>query len=192
MAIAIFGASENVFRFFRTILDLLGHTSAVLSISIQDNKIFSGSYDGSAKMWVIERGVELQSFKLFDDGVSLTQPATTGIFVALAGKLIHYIPQTFFMLQIYDMEGSVLGASVNSSSAVVASKTTRSILIHQIDGALNVRQSFDINASCSAFYSFESDDIFWLGLRDGSVLKYEISERRFSIMVFFFYLISFL
>jgi hypothetical protein len=160
---------------------------SVWSISLQDDTLFSGSSDGSAKMWTIVRAVELKSFKAFDDGVSSIQTAADRLLIAISNQLIQYYPASQLIVKVTDLQHVILGTSEYGTSVLVATKTINSLIVKQYNNEnatlTGFEFSLDLGYSCSAFFADEKNLRFWYGLRDGSISKFSWTSKNYDIMV---------
>jgi hypothetical protein len=156
----------------------------VISIFLKQDLLFSGSYDGSVKMWTTIRAVELKSFKSFDDGVTIIQITANKIFFGMSNQLIELSEKINQIETIKSFESLVIGIIEITNGILIAGKTIDSIKVYHIQDHTYLTSIFEIRDSCSSYYT-ESDRLeFWFGLRDGSIILFKAEVKTFNTMVF--------
>jgi hypothetical protein len=167
-----------------------GHQAAVVSIVVQGDMLFSGSWDSSARIWTIARAVELKSFKSFDDGVLGCQVIPDGVIVGMSTRLIYFSAESGTISKIVDTKDLILGILIVQNSLLTAVKTIDSVTVIHSQVASEciitsncLRDSLPISDSCSGFHIHAKQSIFWFGMMDGSILKYSVGDQVFSAFV---------
>jgi hypothetical protein len=153
-------------------------------MSVQGDKLFSGSYDGSVKMWTLVRAVELKSFKYFDDSVSSIQNLVDGFVIGMSNRVIHFDTTSQSIVKITNLENTIIGFSLNGSSVLVATKTIRSLRVKQYysenTSLVDPEVFIELSDSCSAVFVDEMRQSFWLGLRDGTILYFSWKTNNYE------------
>jgi hypothetical protein len=168
----------------------IGHSDIIRSIQLQDDKLFSGSFDGSAKVWTAVRAVELKSFKAFDDRVAAIWPFPTIILAGMTSKLVQQdLNKRDFIIK--DVKTNIIGILVAEDVVYIATKTISSLSITQRllsdEEPLDIIKTINLNDSCGAWNSQSSLRAFFFGTNDGNILQYYISRNDFLVKVIPFY-----
>jgi hypothetical protein len=157
----------------------------VNSIFISEGRLYSGGYDGSVKMWNIERAVELQSFRAFDDSVAVIHSTFSGLLLGITNDIIHISQQTNLFIKIVNIE-KIIGYLQISNTVYVATKSFRSLYIREyslLTAALDASVvKFKIGDTCSAFFSQLNKFLFWFALRDGSIVQFLVKDSKFNVL----------
>jgi hypothetical protein len=163
---------------------------------LQDDRLFSGSFDGSVKVWTTVRGVELKSFKAFDDSIVSCRKIPEGYFAAMANQLVYFSLDTVTLNNIFELPHFLLGSHTVEDGAYFATKNYTSLQIYykkfEAGNQLGSMSSVEISDFCFSFYdSALGSSFIWFGLIDGSIISFSLKEAKFERKVskFVFYLI---
>jgi hypothetical protein len=156
----------------------------VRSIFVQDDILFSGSWDGSVKSWTIVRAVELNSFRDFDDRVSAIMKADSGLLVGMTNQLIE-IPVDSRLLEIHELSGKILELMNSLKGIVIATKSINALYVHSYKNSRDVANiEFVLNGeTCTAVYTEPENLQIWFGLSGGGLVKFSSEESAFSLEV---------
>jgi hypothetical protein len=149
-----------------------------------DDQLFSASADSSAKMWTITRGVELKSFKPFDDRVTFGS-TYSGFEVLTMDKFwISYSSVDQRIFKIHSLPNFIVGLfSYETLTVFVTKSLTEVTLFSMSNETLSVANSsqFSIRALSSAYA--QTPEFLLFGLLDGSIDIYSLSEKTVEISV---------
>jgi hypothetical protein len=141
--------------------------------------------DGSAKMWTLIRGVELNSFKAFDDRLSNAQQTLDGIFAAMTNEFIMLSFRTHQSITITEYPALILGF-ILEPRIIVTTKTISSISTYRMslsNSSIDELNTIKITDSCSSFFVDNNALLFWYGLRDGKIIRFAAESSEFQVMV---------
>jgi WD40 repeat protein len=159
-----------------------GHSDGVNSIVYDGNLLFSGSFDGTVKIWTTARGVELKTIKRFDDSSTSVLTTPTGLFAIFAQLFIGFKLESRTVTNIEVLPNSIMGGIFYKGNVVLELKnfthlTTASVALGQTSESFSFDYA-EITTPCNSFYAF--DDSFLFGHLDGSISTLSLDERVFS------------
>jgi hypothetical protein len=142
-------------------------------------------------MWTLARGVELKSFKYFDDSVSTFQKNSIA---TIQDIVIRCSFESQKLYQTQKLTQLIVSGFDHEDFLYLASKNVSSVSIHTLSllnmSVIQQRVEQTIIASSSAFYAYRPALSLIFGLRDGSILAFSVSELRFKFMVSQFFKIT--
>jgi hypothetical protein len=148
----------------------------VNSLFLVDDHLYSGSGEGSVKMWTIQRGVELKSFQPFDDGVSSITKVGETFIVSMSNIIVHYSSLNLQNLKLLKLQHFILDTLYIDDSVLTVSKNISSLSVQYFsyhDLVSQSKEEISLEHSCSAFFGSLYNPSLYFGLRDGSIISYD-------------------
>jgi WD40 repeat protein len=136
-------------------------------------------------MWTVARGVELKSFKAFDDGVITFEPIFNEVIsTSVSNVYIQFSFETQTIEMLTEMSHVVIGIIKHENMMLIFMKNISAITVRSVSALSSSKSDevFSLQEACSAFF-FDATPLFVLfGLRDGSVINFSFPEKQFSVV----------
>jgi hypothetical protein len=136
-------------------------------------------------MWSVLRGVEVKSFKSFEDTVKSISSDPVGL-VTFANLVLMFSFETIDILDLKELPKKVLGSVYTDDLFFVASNNISHVSVQAFSKAnLSFVSTEMLAGSVAAFNADSLASLFLFGLDDGSVVSYSPSYRDFKKTVLF-------
>jgi hypothetical protein len=156
-------------------------------LALISDTLYSASFDGSIKKWTVIRGVELTSYKVFDDSIISVLNQLPVYAVSLSNFLVKFSFVDKNILSLKQFSNVVLGSLKYEDLYYVAMKNSTNLIVEKglfsdFDEPVSSSMA-EIKKSCSSVFIFGPEFLFVFAIRDGSFLSFSAKTQNFTLMV---------